>query len=211
MSEVEKKEVDKTTDSPAQEEKGNEVKKEEEIKVESDKVDYKAELEKAKDKISKAEFTIEKLKKESKSNNTKDDDADEQEIEDKATRIAEATSQKVRQEMVQDVIAEEISNRAESPEHAELLKLYYDKRIVKSGFSREAIKEDLDIAAMLVNKPKLEATMKELKQKAISNGTKNTGGQVSAKADRPEDTIQLSDADRRIMQRFGLKESDINK
>lgn len=209
MSEDTTKKVDTTTDAPAQEDKGNEV-----------VVDYKVELEKAKkaleDKeteLKKAQFTIEKTKKDLKSNTTKDDEGvyedEDTEIEDKATKIAEVTTEKVRQEMVKDVIEEEISKRAESPEHAELLRLYYDKKIVKSGFSRSAITSDLDNAALLVNKPKLEATLKELKQKAISNGTKNTGGAVSGQADKPDETLELSDADRRIMQRFGLKESDI--
>lgn len=197
--------VDSTTNSQGSENKGTE-----EVKV-----DYKVELETAKAKLTKAEFTIEKLKKDLKSNNTKDDEGvesdTEEDIDERATKIAEVVSQKVRQEAVQDTISEEISKRAESPEHAELLKLYYDKRIVKTGFSKQSIAEDLDAAALLVNKPKIEAAMKELKQKAISNSTKGGSGQVTGQAEKPSEELNLSDADRRVMQRFGLKEEDINK
>ena len=208
MSEDKNPEVEITTDSPASENKGNEVV--------TDKVDYKAELEKTKEQLKKAEFAIEKAKKESKSNNTKDDDADidrdiDAEIEERANKIAEATSNKVRQEMVQDTIDEEISKIAESSEHAELIKLYYDKRIVKSGFSKQAVLEDINSAALLVNKPKADAILRELKQKALSNATKGGAGAVSGHVETAEDKIELSSADRRIMERFGLKEEDINK
>jgi septum formation inhibitor MinC len=208
MSEDKNQEVEKTTDSPASENKGNEVVVE--------KVDYKAELEKTKEQLKKAEFTIEKIKKGSESNTKKDNDTDidrdiDAEIEERANKIAEATSNKVRQEMVQDTIDEEISKISESPEHAELIKLYYDKRIVKSGFSKQAVLDDINSAAILVNKPKAEAILKELKQKAVSNATKNGGGAISGHAENVEAKIELSAADRRIMERFGLKEEDINK
>jgi hypothetical protein len=201
MSEEIEKEVETTTDAPAQEDKGNTSKEE--------AVDYKAELEKAKkdladkdERIKQAEFTIVKLKKTPEEDGQGENDPEE---------IARTVTDKVRQDMVIDTLEEEISKRAESPEHAELLKMYYDKRIQKSGFSRKAIADDLDAAALLVNKPKIDAALKEMKQKAISNGTKSNGGAVSGYAEEGKDEVSYSAADRTIMQRFGIKEEDISK
>jgi len=219
-----KDKVDTTTNSPASENKGNDsttkVEGDKKPDTEVDKVDYKAELEKVKVQLAQAEFTIQKEKDKSKSNTKKDedkeivevDDDDKVDVEAKAASIAKSEIEKFKLEQTVDVLEDEISKLATSPEHAELIRLTYQNRINKSGFNRKAIIEDLSAAAILVEKPRFERQIKEMAKTVISKQTTNSSGSVSsAKTDAPEETIELSDADRKIMNKFGLTEKDLTK
>lgn len=212
--------VDTTTNSPASESKGNDTTVANgDKKPEDDKIDYKAELEKAQAQLKKAEFTIEKVKKEKSESNTKKDedkeesnDVDEIDIEEKASSIAKSEIEKFKLEQTEDILADTIAKIATSPEHAELIRLTYQNRINKSGFNRSAILEDVSAAALLVEKPRFERQIKEMAQAVVSAKTTNTSGNVSsAKTETPDESIELSAADRKIMQKFGLSEKDLTK
>jgi hypothetical protein len=214
--------VDTTTDSPASENKGNDsatkVEGDKKPDADVDKIDYKAELEKVKTQLKQAEYTIQKEKEKSKSDTKKDEDKvdvidiDEEDVGAKASAIAKTEIEKFKMEQTLDVLEDEISKLATSPEHAELIKLTYQNRINKSGFNRKAIVDDLMAAALLVDRPKFERQLKEMAKTVISSKTTNTSGSTSsAKVDEGTQDVELSAADRKVMQKFGLTEKDLIK
>ena len=151
-------------------------------KAEAGEIDFKAELEKATkakdEKLKQAEFNIMKLKEELKNKppaSEIDISAIEESIKEKLLKETEAKFEQFKIEQAKGSIDSEIAKLSSNPEEQALIKFNYENKIVKSGFDTTSISEDLKTAHLISNRPRLEKTMDELRQKALSNMTKNGG------------------------------------
>lgn len=158
-------------------------------KAKAEEVDYKAELEKeTARRLAQAEHTIVSLKKEAK------EKGEPKEVDTEA--IKEALRAELMEEQKKELEAfkveqakgsldEEIAKISSNPDEQALIKFHYEKSIQKTGFDKNSIASDIQNAFIIANKPRLEKTMEELRQKAISNVTKkgNESGGIPAGAD----------------------------
>lgn len=159
-------------------------------------VDYKAELEKAqvalKDKdnqLSKAEHKIVELKKESKEMPAVDVD----EIVEKIRGEASKDLEKFKVEMVADSIDATISTLSSNADEQALIKFHYENSVQKTGFTKNAIKDDISNAYLIANKPRIEKNFQELKTASLSKKTVS-GGSTTGQPDMTPDN-KLSDAE----------------
>jgi hypothetical protein len=177
-----------------------------EIKKEGER-DYKVELEAAKKELGQAQHTIIKLKGEKKEEAVIED-------EEKPKEDIDEKLEKFKAEQAKDTLEDELARLTDDPNKQELIRLHYDKRIVKTGFDRKAIKTDLADALAIVDKPRHEKTISELKQANISNKTKNTSGSAAGQdtggntGETRED--QLTPKDKQVMARAGITLKDVN-
>ena len=140
-------------------------------------VDFKAELEKEKARIAKAEHTIVDLKNKLKDKEGNDVDivALEESLREKLAKEQEAKFEQFKVEQAKSSIDTEIAKLTSNPDEQALIKFNYENRIVRSGFDPKSIADDISNAYVLSNKPRMEKTIEELRQKALSNMTRKTG------------------------------------
>ena len=113
-------------------------------------VDYKAETVKLQDRLNKAEFTIVKLRQEEGKKVAIDVDA--------VQEVVRQEVEKFKVDTTKDTFESELANLSTDPAERELIRLNYDKKIVKSGFNKDAIRSDLMDAKILANRPKYRKT-----------------------------------------------------
>ena len=176
-------------------------------------IDYKAELEKTKERLKKAEFTLYKKNKEEKEEE-ENSDTGEDEIRRIANEEAERKFQSMITENSVDVVDELLDSLTSNAEERELIKLRYEKSIVKTGFTRVAIKNDLLDARDLVNAPRYRKTTAEIaetlkaKQSMSGAGLGTNLGRPSASEDLSK---QFTAVEWAFMQRRGFTEEQIKK
>ncbi len=128
-----------------------------------DEIDYKAELERTQEQLKKAEFAIYKQKKEAKES---DDAPVELPPEDRISQMIEervnARLGKIESQFAGNLLDEELSHFSKNPDEQKLIKLHYEKSIIRTGISRDAIKADLEKAYLIANAPKLRKQNTEL-------------------------------------------------
>ena len=159
-----------------------------EEKIEEPQIDYAAELAKEKTRREKAEYALYKKNKESK----------QQKVEPEEQAAATTTvSQEVlsvlnaeRQRESEETFEEELFALTADENERELIRLKY-QRLEKSGFSRDAIKQDLDEARFLANRVKFERVNSELAKTAVSKRTVGNNG-MGAGQDKPQAAQDLS-------------------
>lgn len=189
--------------------------------------DYKAELEAKQKELEQAQYTIIKLKTDKKEKNegkenneedvsTKENGKDiKEDSEEEITKIVEERIESFKLEHTADVLDEELDNLTADPDKKELIKLTYNKRINKTGFNRLAIKADLMTALAIVDQPRLESTIKEMRQAAISRSTTTTSAPVAGQQIGDSSGMitesMLTPMDKKIMARHGLTLKDLNK
>lgn len=189
-------EVEETTDqnAPADETNASDSQLSEESKtheeedtqddsLEESGVDYKAELERERawrerEKIlrEKAEKKIVKLKKTQKRN-----DEDSGEESDSSDNLVEKVAERIRQENSKELIDEILEEISSNSNERDLIEFIYENKIVKSGFTRKSIVEDLTAAKILANRKKIERENKELNHALKIKSTLNTSPQFSGK------------------------------
>ena len=155
-------------------------------------IDYVAELDKAKAKLEKAGNTIEKIKKENKELKTDDDDEyiDYQEEIDKqvAAKVAEKMDS-VRTDLASDTIESTLENLSANPDERALIKHHYNNSLKSTGFSHQAIMQDLQNARLLANRQTLSKENTELKAALTakaSTGNSSRGANLDkANIDKP--------------------------
>jgi len=151
----------------------------------------KAEKEKTIKQLGQAEFTIEKLKKESKEDPDVPD-LDVETIDESARKAAREEAQKYFAEQSKDVLDEALEGITD-PDKRELVKFHLENSIVRSGFSKSAIVKDISKAVAIVDAPRVKAEKKELEHAIAS---KDSRGPVnSAGQDISKDTVKLSEAE----------------
>lgn len=142
-------------------------------KAKAEEVDYKAELEKEKARVAQAEHTIVALKKEAKDKG--ESAVDVKAIEDsiRASLIEEQNKalDAFKVEQAKGSVDEEIAKLSSNKDEQELIKFHYEKSVMKSGFDKTSIASDIQNAYVIANKPRLEKTMAELRQAALSKHT----------------------------------------
>jgi len=163
----------------------------EETEVESEEpaVDYKAELEKEMARRKKAEFTLYKK-------NVEEKKAKVQEVPAKAapSSIREEIAQVLEEQRMQDAseaFEEELFSITENEDERELIRHKYENSLVKSGFSRAAIRQDLEDAKFLANKPKYQREQNEIAKTLVSKRTVSNSG-VGASQEKPRPSEDLS-------------------
>ena len=138
-------------------------------------LDYKALYAETNERLSKAEFKLKRLNIE-----RKEQPVVEETIEEPAEDIDAIVSRKVSEQLStlsEDVIEDELNAVTNDPDERKLIKLNYDKAIIKSGLNRAAIRHDIQQAKLLANAPRYLKNAKELSETAKSKaGLSNAGG-----------------------------------
>ena len=152
----------------------------EQEKNKSTTVDFKAELEKTQKELLQAQHKIVELKKDSKkvppAGDAGDDDGDSNKQEDIREVIKSAMSEQ-RIADAEESIDAFIGELASNEDERKLIRLIYDKKIVKSGHTKEQIKRDLIAATAIANAPKLEVKIKEIAEAAKAKPNSTAAGQ----------------------------------
>jgi hypothetical protein len=157
-------------------------------------IDHKAEAEKLRDQLKKAEHTIVTLKKDKK---PKADEGGDDEGDDKGVRpdaveqIVKSVTEQIRQDSASDVVNEELSKLTKDPDELAHIKLIYESKIVKTGFTREQIAKDLADSFAIANAPRIQKNSEEIVRAAITKeqtDTKGGSSGASIPSDTPADT-----------------------
>lgn len=182
---------------------------------ETKEIDYKAEYEAAQKQLEQAEHVIVETKKENKQLKATTTDPDgaqldyvtADELKDTLkTEMREefeaklAGLQKTVSEVAVSTVDSELDKVSKNPDEQALIRLYYDKKIVKSGLTREAIAQDLQLAKVLANKKSIEKENSELKAALIAKSTVGTAS-VGTNQDTATQTV-VTEEDQRIANRF---------
>lgn len=196
---------------------------EEDAEQDSQEIDYKAELEKAKailekkeKQLGQAEHKIVELKKQKKEEFDEFDEFDEEE-KDNRPDVKEVIREELvafKREMSSERIDETILKLTDNPDEIALIKHHYENSIKPTGFDKESIAIDIQNAYTLANAQKVLKQNNELKEalkakKTISGGT---GGSSAGKAVRSSgypDT--LSQADISFLKSQGITPEKYNK
>lgn len=189
--EINKQEVDETTEAvPAEENEAEEtsIEESEEERSQSD-LDYKALYESEKEKLSKAEFALYKRKKAEKEArqqveaNTGVIDPEEVNrlVEEKAMEIL----QQQRQKDAEEVLNEELAKVSKNEDERRLIRLMYENRIQQTGYTRSAIREDLQTAALIANAPKYQRESAEKIEALKAKASLGSGSAIGTNQDRP--------------------------
>jgi len=142
------------------------------------------ELAETKKRLEQAEYTIVKLKKAPVSpSETHSQTVDIESIKAEAAKAAKAEIDSIRQDLTGDVLEEELSKVAKTPEERAAVLREYNEGIVKTGVSRAKIGNDLARAALLANGPKLQAQMSEVQRAATASGTAMSGSATGTSAE----------------------------
>lgn len=189
---VEEKEDETSPDAGQEPNESAEV--EEEVGSEaSEDVDYKKELEKVQGTLKKAEHTIVELKKERKESTEGIDDRVKEEVNSQMNAI--------RADMAQDAIDDTLNSISSNEDEKNLIKFHYENSIKQTGFSRQAIENDLVNAKILANRTKIFKENSELKEalkakKSISNLSLGANQDIK-KPDKPK----LSEKEMELLKR----------
>lgn len=176
MDEAEKKAAAETAAAKAAEAASAEAKKK------SDGVDYEAELKKVADEKAKkerelvqAQHTIVELKKKKDAEGTVDvaSIVEERLAEFKKQQQAEIEAAKA--QMASDAIEETLSELTDDPKARELILHHYENSILKTGVSKQQIREDLKKANVLAHRPIVERLASEGAAARASHAATATG------------------------------------
>lgn len=155
--------------------------------------------------LGKAQFTIVDLKKkkdEAKPPATPEFDIEA--LEEKALSKAQEEIEKFKLDQSKDTFEDILATFSATPEEKEKIRTTYNTSIVKTGFNRESIKQDLSNAYILANKPKFETTIKELQATAISKSTQS-GASPSSQEPEKKEEVNLSDAEKVWVKQTALR------
>jgi len=184
-------------------------------------VDYKAELEKirkekelAEQKLKKAEFALYKKSKEGKPKEESQDDddferPDELKLKETMQRELARSKEEYKLELARDNVETELEKYADDLDRQELIKYHYENTINRSGYARVDIRKDLELAAFLADRPKFEAKMSEINKAIAAEKSKNKGGIASGEKISDDTILELTDADKKLLNRHGLTEKDV--
>lgn len=156
-------------------------------------IDHKAEAEKLRKQLDQAEHTIVKLKTEKKPKADEGgDEGDDKGVRpDAVEQIVKSVTEQIRQDQSSDVVNEELSKLTKDPDELAHIKLIYESKIVKTGFTREQIAKDLADSFAIANAPRIQKNSEEIARAAITKTqTETKGGSSGASitSDTPADT-----------------------
>lgn len=178
-------------------------------------IDYKAELAKVTAERDNYKTGLINLKKDKKGKkNEEPDEVEEVEEvgEDPASPdyLDKLVSEKVSKivgrlqgDMLADQIAEQVTKLTDNPDKQKLILHHYNNSIVKSGFSKNAIAGDLEIAMAIVDRKRILREKNELAEALKAKNSTGASAVKGANQDRkdPDPEIQLSAADKVILEK----------
>jgi hypothetical protein len=189
-----------------------------EIKVNQDGViDYKAraeafekELNNKKSELEKAQYKIVDLKQKIKTDvkvndGLEDKSGDDTDVDDKIKKAVAEEFESDRQYRIHEVLKEELDSISTNPDEKDLIKKYYENKLVKSGLDRESIKSDLTIAKAIANAPKLESVIKEINNS--KNNSPESANQAKETFDsdfKKQPSANLNPAEKSLLSRYGV-------
>lgn len=194
MEKTDKEKADEAAAAAQAEKKKGEVKEGDEPEDdEPEVIDYDKELE----EFEKAEHNRDGFSKRVSKKVTKNDDEDEDDDdkdEDKTTKKVSQQISVLREELAQDYIDAQLEKLTSNPSEQRLIKLVYDSKIVKSGFGRAAILQDLEMAKAIANRRTILKTNKELAVALKSKKQPSGSGQGSGSGEKEVKVDVLSPA-----------------
>lgn len=167
-------------------------------------IDYKAELEKVQAQLKKAEFTLYKKNKEEKDFNSVAPELGKI-VEEKLSEAQE----KVQTAMVADNIEAELEKFADNQDKQALIRYHYENTVKHTGYSRKDIQRDLETAAYLADRARIERNLQEIEKSIKSKNSQSAGGSVSGVKEAEAPELNLTAKDKALMKRHGLTEKDI--
>jgi len=193
----------------AEEQKAEEIKPEagtptEETKEESSQdIDYKAELDRERERRIKAEAIIQRNKEKPKEND--DFDAPEYNQEQINELVAKQVKEQV-EVLERRVTAGQIDSLVKqvssSPDEAALIKYHLDNTVRPSG----DVQADVDYAKLLANSKKFSSQMNEMKRAIVAKNSVSTGGGAGAKKPTTQPN-QLTEAEKNFRRGLGLSDT----
>lgn len=186
------KKVDDTTTDPK------------DVKPEEKGVDYKAEYDKLQSKLTKAEYTIEQLKKGPSKKQDDDSDDDDDKI-DPLKLVDEKLS-----EFGKTIFATQrktlINGMATNEDEAKLIEWYLDNRIKPSG----DLAEDVATAKALANRKVIEKNFEVIKETLKEKNSFEGSGGSGSQPGKQKTEIALSNKDKKFMKSFGVSEDELS-
>lgn len=167
----------------------------------SQSIDYKAELEREKERRIKAEKVIEKRKKIEKEEEPIEPTLTQEEIDE---RIEQKVDERLEEKMAArdrpraEMMAREL---ASSEDEAKLIMHHFDSSIKHT----DNLLRDMENAQALANKGRLTAINRELKRSLKSKETAGTGAGAGQKPESGAPEPRLSAADKEFVVKFGGK------
>jgi hypothetical protein len=176
------------------------LEKEEAKRIEAEKARDEAEAARI-----RAEEAIIKAKKKAKESNDDEDEnlyleTLEEKIYSRVKKEVEDEANKINRSLVEDKISETIDTITSDEDEKKLIRLFYEKRINKTGYDSKSIKDDIENAKILVNKDRIFEENEEIK-KAFRSKITSSQKQSFGNNNNGSQPV-VTDEDRRIANRF---------
>lgn len=155
-------------------------------------VDYRAEAETLRKKLDQAEFTLRKRNIERRQERALDPVPEMPEVKATISEMVQEGLTNIRQSEANELIEEMIVTSAENDDEAELIRLHYENSIVKTGFTKSAIREDVQKAKLLANAARYLREKKEIAQSLKAKSSIGRGTATGSNQDRPTPSEDLS-------------------
>ena len=149
-------------------------------------IDYKAEAEKLKNKNDQAGHNIEEERGKRLAAEAKAEKLEEEAkvlAETSGKSIEEAKGElrvemdSIKSDLLKDVVSDELDLLTDNEEEKELIKLVYEQKIADKGTNRSTVREALENARILANKPRFQNAINEVD---AANRSKNSLGKAGA-------------------------------
>ena len=183
-------ELKQPSEAPTEE---KDLKQEEQIDPdvqEEEEIDYAVELAKAKEERDNYKEGMLSAKQKLK------DGGNEDEVSE-----LKAELDSFKKDLTANAFEDTMLSMSENADERELIKHHYDNSLKKTGYTKEAIANDLQTARLLANRKKIERENKELRT-AIINKTGVTNNGVGSNRSKPtSDHTKLNPAEQRLFDR----------
>lgn len=178
-----------------------------ETKPDESVVDYKAELEKERKRVSQAEHTIMKLKGKAKTTMVDDSEEDEEEY-----TPPKSTKPFTQAQPDPAGLAALLAQQSSDPDERELILFHFENSVLRSGNNANAILNDLAKAKILANARKYEIESKESKR-TVATKSSISNSYMGVNQDRPiadeSSKIKLTALEQSLLARKGLTAKDV--
>lgn len=180
----------------------------EETDESTDEVDYKAQAEHYRKIAEKRQSALERISKaQERRAGESGETSSDPDIETIVKKTTETVLDGFKREQQTEMFEEILGNLTDNADEREAIRLAYQEELKPSGFSRNAIQNDLKKALAIVNLPKLESQLRQKVEGEVkknfaearqrSEGTSGTSGR------RPPDSgVELSPTDQSFVDKF---------
>lgn len=191
-------ELKQTSEAPTEEKDLNEEQADPDVQ-EEESIDYAAELAKVKedrDNYKKGMLSAKDENKKLKEGG----DPDNEEVKELRNEL-----DSFRKDLTKNTFGEVLANVSDNIDEQELIKHHYNNSLKKTGFSKEAIANDLRTAKLLANRKKLEKENEELKTTIINKNGISNSSLGTNRSRKTVDNTKLTPAEEKIFNRVNSK------